>query len=340
LDNLNKNIRYSIDKFSLQLNGLNILTEAATGNYAVTPVIAACAGANVFALAKDSHYGSIEEISNQIKRLAKSLNVSDKIRIIFSYDDVDLSLIDILTNTGFNRPIDKRIINKLSGKCVIPLMMEPWEYRSSDVDIDACIKKGIKVYGTDECSSLVQTFKYLGYLVLYKLLNNGVSPLSCNKICLIGSEIFVHNVYELLRSNNYDVTCVTDYKEKIQEDQYNCFVLLEQHRPIRLLGGRDSFLRHGNLIDGCIIIHISGNVGNSSRFKKIRLIPETPRKFGFMSFTCDLIDSNALIDLQSAGFKVAEGMLSANERGLIGEKYKKFMESNYPAKAFSNPCYY
>ena len=46
-------IKYSLDKFNLNLTGKVVLTEAATGAYSVTPVIAAMAGAKVYALAKE-----------------------------------------------------------------------------------------------------------------------------------------------------------------------------------------------------------------------------------------------------------------------------------------------
>ena len=52
-----------------------------------------------------------------------------------------------------------------------------------------------------------------------------------------------------------------------------------------------------------------------------------------MSFTADYIDSKAIIDLHTAGLKVAEGMLKANEMNLHRIEYKNFMESNYPALA-------
>jgi hypothetical protein len=48
----------------------------------------------------------------------------------------------------------------------------------------------------------------------------------------------------------------------------------------------------------------------------------------------------AVIDLHTAGLKVAEGMLSANSAGLKGEEYKLFMEKNYPALGFDDQKYW
>ena len=56
-----------------------------------------------------------------------------------------------------------------------------------------------------------------------------------------------------------------------------------------------------------------------------------------MSIRADFIDPQAVFDLHTAGLKVAEGMLKANEMGLKGKDYKEFMEKNYPALAFEEP---
>ena len=59
-------IQQSIHRCELQLDNLTVLTEAATGAYVVTPVIAAMAGAKkVFAITQSSRYGTIEEVKAQ-----------------------------------------------------------------------------------------------------------------------------------------------------------------------------------------------------------------------------------------------------------------------------------
>ena len=56
-----------------------------------------------------------------------------------------------------------------------------------------------------------------------------------------------------------------------------------------------------------------------------------------MSYTTDSIDPIAVIDLHTAGLKVAEGMILDNFNKF---KFKQFMESNYPALAFSGEKYW
>ena len=55
---------------NLDLAGVRVVTEAATGPYVVTPVMAAAAGAEVVALAKDSRHGSAAEARRQTMEFA------------------------------------------------------------------------------------------------------------------------------------------------------------------------------------------------------------------------------------------------------------------------------
>jgi hypothetical protein len=67
----------------LRLDGLTVLTEAASGAWAVTPVLAAMAGASqVFAVARDSRYGTAACACHETEALAAAAGVADVIRIV------------------------------------------------------------------------------------------------------------------------------------------------------------------------------------------------------------------------------------------------------------------
>ena len=51
-----------VKALQLNLKGKTVLTEAATGAYIVTPLIAALAGARVFAFSKTTRYGTVEDV--------------------------------------------------------------------------------------------------------------------------------------------------------------------------------------------------------------------------------------------------------------------------------------
>ena len=93
-----KKILHAINKFDLSLKNKVVLTEAASGNYVVTSVIAALAGAKVVAIAKESKYATVNEIRRQTFQLAKKFKIQGSIKIVEN-EEIDLSQFDIVTNT-------------------------------------------------------------------------------------------------------------------------------------------------------------------------------------------------------------------------------------------------
>lgn len=78
-----KLITESLEFNKLDLRDFVVFTEAASKNYVVTPIIAAMAGARVYAITKDSIYGKAKDIESFTYRFAKFCNVKDKISIVF-----------------------------------------------------------------------------------------------------------------------------------------------------------------------------------------------------------------------------------------------------------------
>ena len=332
-------ILQSVSRFNLNLQGKIVLTEAATGNFVVTPVIAAVAGATIYAFTKDSKYGDINEVKKQTMELARELQVSEKIDVITNIDELELHNIDIVTNSGFLRPINREFINKLSSDCVIPLMWEPWEYRKNELDLDACRKKGIKVYGTNENDPKLKTIEYLGPITKNLLNEHNVIPRH-GKVLLVGSKKFVSPVETYLRNHFYDLQTYTDYNKKIDPNSiksYSAIVLLEHERDDLIIGRNNALINLQSIDRNTFVIHISGNVNLDGG--EFDFIPEQPASFGHMSYTTDYLDNSAVIDLHTAGLKVAEGMLQANSLCLEGEEYKDFLERDYYALAFNDPKY-
>ena len=66
-----KALKKTIEKWNLNLSNLTVLTEAALGNYIYTPIIAAMAGGKVYALTKDSIYGTAKKVKKETLLLAK-----------------------------------------------------------------------------------------------------------------------------------------------------------------------------------------------------------------------------------------------------------------------------
>ena len=69
-----------------------------------------------------------------------------------------------------------------------------------------------------------------------------------------------------------------------------------------------------NFTNDELLIHICGNIDlQFANTKEIKLIPKSPVKFGHMSFTTDYVGTKPVIDLHTAGLKVAEMYLHYKE---------------------------
>jgi hypothetical protein len=183
--------RHFIERIKLDLSGLVVYTEAATGAYCLTAGLAAMSGARqVFALAKDSQYGSAQDAAKATLGFAKLASVEERVKVVFEKRFCDLMQADIVTNSGHVRPIDEITVSALKSTAVIPLMYEAWEFRSRDVDLDACRNRGIPVAGTNEGHPQVGILKCLGMMALKLLLDGGIEVVdarialwSDNKFC-------------------------------------------------------------------------------------------------------------------------------------------------------------
>ena len=159
-----KEIESAIRDLKLDLSELTILTEAATGLFALSPIIAQMAGAKkIYALSQDTKYGSIAEVCEQIDAIINYFNLDvNAIQIInktkFSlYDEID-----IVTNLGNVRPINEAILSQLKPGAIISYMCEAWEIRNDDIDLDYCKKHNISVFATNEDHPLVNCFRETG----------------------------------------------------------------------------------------------------------------------------------------------------------------------------------
>src|SRR3974390_943380 len=95
----------AIAKFGLDLRGRVVLTEAATGHYQLTPIIAAQAGADrVLALARDTRFGAARAISDALLERCRRWECSGDVETVFARDDPALGTADIITNLGAVRP--------------------------------------------------------------------------------------------------------------------------------------------------------------------------------------------------------------------------------------------
>ncbi|HET7015826.1 MAG TPA: hypothetical protein VFI65_18035 [Streptosporangiaceae bacterium] len=165
----------AVQRCRLDLSGRIVLTEAATGAYAVTALLAALAGAQVYALAEMTRYASTAELRATLIELAELAGVTSRIEILPGKSLDVIGRADIVTNSGQVRPIDAGMVASLKPSCVIPLMYESWEFRDSDLDLAACRLRGIPVAGTNETHPAVDVFAFLGPMAVKQLHDAGIA---------------------------------------------------------------------------------------------------------------------------------------------------------------------
>lgn len=148
-----------VQRLRLDLTGLRVLTEAATGPYSVTACIAAFAGAETWGYARDSIYGSARDAYRQVEQLARSLHCASRVH---RWTPASSAHFDIITNSGHLRPVSRETLDRLSPGGVVALMYEAWELRASDIDLAHCAARAIPVVAVNERHPVIDVFGFLG----------------------------------------------------------------------------------------------------------------------------------------------------------------------------------
>ena len=214
---MKEKLQHIIQELNIQLQDECLLTEAASGAYACTPVLGALAGAEVHAFARDSKYGSAGECIKEVQSLAELCAVSDRIHFHTVKNEMPWERATVITNSGALRPLDSAVLERVSASCRIPLMFEAWEFRAQDLDLDFCKLKGIRVAGTNERHPQTDVFGYLGDLVV-RLIQDAKQTPYRNKFIVVSNNDFTPYLCKPLVSMSaaVGVYCPLEYKSEIE----------------------------------------------------------------------------------------------------------------------------
>lgn len=348
ISKLRKIVDELITKFNLSLDGLTVYTEAASGAYLLSPILAAAAGARmVYAQTRDSQYGTAMQIMEDTGWLAEQYGVSDRIQIADSRRLDWLSVSDIVTNSGFVRPIDNGLITVLKPTAVIPLMWETWEFRESDFNLTACKEKGILVLGTVENREPCNMIPYCGFIALKLLFEMGFDGLPV--IVLGGTPYPGGAIVSQLRGSGIDVIWFSsqresDYRYSELEGYFSkqghrfSHMLLAEHRNPALLLGHDGFLSFETINSTNPDIRLGVICGNIDvqelRNSGLTYAPAQIAPFGFMSYQPYMLGPRPVQLLYTAGLKVGEAMARARMAGISVQDAAKHAIDNSPAMDF------
>lgn len=328
-----------IDKLIKQVNVLNlnlkgkiVLTEAASGAYIVTPLVAAIAGAKVYAFSKSTSYGTLEEIfANTQQIIDQNKHLKLDITFIKELTPEIIKSADIITNSGHLRPLDKSKLQYAKDGVVIPLMYEAWEWRDSDMDLDYIKRRGFKIGATNERHPEIDVFNYLGDMAVKQIFDAGICPYG-NDFLLVCNNDFGPFIAKTLSKlcSNLGVIDLDENKEKYLLDKIDWIggfpnvkipkkyknseaIIFTAYPFDKIWIGNNaiiSILELKNQLSNPYLLRFCGDIDCSSfDLNQFKYFPKKVGS-GHMGILPSEIGFDPIIKLQSGGLKVGELLLN------------------------------
>lgn len=339
-----KFIKSRIALFDLNLSNFSVYTELGSRNYAFTCIIAAMANAKkVYAISRTSRFGTFEDNLNNLEYITRTLNIKNirnKIEVVNEKRKEHLQEADIVTNSGFVRPIDKNTLSMMKPTAVVPLMYETWEFRKEDIELDFCQQRDILVLGTNEDCPPMDIMRYSGFLISKLMFECGLG-VHKDKILILGSGRLGNNMARFMGANRIDFSWISLddrileenklYLSKIEDvkdelSDFDAIIIGENYHDTEIIG-KDGIIKTKELSKKnpfIQIIHICGNINvKDIKEHNLSIYPKTVMPFGYMTTSADYIGSKATIELNTAGLKVGDIMARNRLKYDLITAYKK-----------------
>jgi hypothetical protein len=307
-------IQQKISQLNLNLEGFEILTEVATGLYNYMPLIPLLAGAKkVMAWTRDSKHGVATDIIENCRNAAQGLpNLSNLEFYVGQLNEKHLSRADMITNSGFIRPLNESNLKFAKDSAVVPLMFEAWEARKEDVDLDYCNRRGIKVAGTNESHEDLNVFPQVGHLAAKMVFEAGFEIYG-NKIAIWSDDDFGQVIQKTFCSLGADeVTVTTDFEKLVGLIPNLDFLFISDYDEARSYDSPAFFDldRLSELNRHFGIVHLFGEIDSIALKKKgLNVYPSENGIAKYMSRTLSHLGINPFFSLMVGGFKVGENLL-------------------------------
>lgn len=315
----------AIERCRLNLSGHVVLTEAASGAYVVTPILAAMAGADqVYAISRTTQYGTFEEVSVDTHNLAKLAGVESRLKIIKKKSREIVNQADLITNSGHVRPIDAGMIGWMKPGAVVPLMYEAWEYRAADLDLAACLKHGIRVAGTNERHPAVDVFTFLGDMSIKLLLDMGVA-ISYSRVLVLCDNAFAPFIERGLTGAGANVTLREALCHATSDGPFDAVLVALKPQPGLVVTANDA-ANIAQLWPGAVLAQFFGDVDRSAlETAGVSTWPAVPPAPTHMGILPSDVGPEPVVRLQSGGLKVGEVLLRS--AGKIPSVDKEFLDA-------------
>lgn len=299
-------MKLAVADTGLDMSGMTVLTEAATGAYTVTPVLAAMAGAkHVYAFTKPGRHGTVFDAKRETLELAALLGVADRIEILEKISPEILHTVDIVTNSGHLRPLTTELIDQLRDDAVIALMFEAWEFRGEDLDIEACARRRIPVVGVNERHPAVDVFSFLGPLAVKQLHDCGLAVLG-SRIGLLCDNDFLAPLHTGLTSLGANVTSFNSVAA-VPPDAWDAFVVALQPATTPRIGQAEAAHLAACAQAGAVVVQFWGDIDRTALARNgFAVWPASPVKQGHMGILLSEIGPEPIVRLQTGGLRAAE----------------------------------
>lgn len=302
-------IRRCVDSMALDLSGTTVLTEAATGAYVVTPVLAGLAGADrVIAVTRSTRFGSVDDVIVETTELADLLGVTDRIEIRDERPSREMvRSADIITNSGHVRPIDAEVASWMRPDAVVPLMFEAWEIDlgRDDVDLAALGAAGVRYAGTNERHPAVEVFSYLGPMAVKLLADAAISTYGARLLLLCDNPFLPYlrdglerAGAEVVTSEHVDIDLVHDDLDAV------IVALLPGDQPVL---SDDHIAAIAERAHGTLVAQFWGDVPRDRCLAHgVPCTPADDPGAGHMGVLPSAVGPEPIVRLQAGGLKVGE----------------------------------
>lgn len=318
-----KIIKSLISNLGLDLAGLTVLTEVGSSYFIYTPIICSMAGAGkVYAWTRDSRFGKADRIVERCRALIELYGVDDNIEFAVNQRPPgNIADADIITNSGFLRPLDKIFLSNVrKSSAVVPLMYEKWELRDSDIDIAYCTRNGIKVAGTWENHPSLRIFDHCAPLAAKLALNAGYEVFN-NNIIVWSDDHFGDVIEQGFKAMGAAKVIKTVDTVVLMENIAECdFIFLCDYDESRVIAGDGGILPMEKIVTlnpAIGIVHLYGRVDNDYLKKlRVNVYPDFSGSASKMTYTLAHVGLRPVLALIAAGLRVGQACHKGEEHQL------------------------
>lgn len=305
--------RDAIARYELDLDGLVVLTEAATGYYRLTPVIAAMAGAEeVVAVARNTPFGSADEAREQVLDLGTTAGVLERLTVTTTSARDVAPRAQVVTNLGAVRPIDRAFSQRLSSHAVVSLMFGARDARPADLDVAALRAAQIPLCGVDEAQ--IDLFRWTGQRIAWWLMEVGLEIVGARYV-IWGDSAPAKATARWLDRSGAHVERLTTTPSPTQLEHIDGLILMDSTARIEP-GGHLAAESIAGAAPGAAILEYAGMAHREScAATGLVVYPPSPAANGHVARTIGEILYAPVIELHTAGLRVGELMARGRLEG-------------------------